>query len=50
MAMSLHDQETLRAAVREAYSTIATAPDAEHPILVGRDLATGVGYPFELLQ
>jgi arsenite methyltransferase len=41
--------EELRAAVRRTCTAIADAPEDEHPIPVGRDLALGVGYPEALL-
>lgn len=48
--MDREREEELRGAVRDTYSAIAAAPEDEHPIPVGRDLAEGVGYPPKLLD
>ena len=48
--MNEQQAEELRIAVRSAYSAIAEAPDAEHPIPVGRELAVSIGYPSSLLD
>lgn len=41
---------TLRAAVCQAYSAVATAPTARHPFPVGRAFAASLGYSDELLD
>jgi arsenite methyltransferase len=39
-----------REAVREVYSAAARDPGGSHPFVLGRELATGVGYPADLLD
>lgn len=39
-----------REAVREVYSAAARDPGGAHPFVLGRELATGVGYPAEQLD
>ncbi|HLF00629.1 MAG TPA: methyltransferase domain-containing protein [Anaerolineales bacterium] len=42
--------QQLRAGVHNTYSVIASAPQAEHPIPVGRAFAKALGYPVELID
>jgi len=44
------DDDSIRRAVREAYSGAARKPNGEHPFPVGRRFATSVGYPAALIR
>jgi arsenite methyltransferase len=44
------DPERILAEVRDRYSEVGAAPDAEHPFRVGRNFAVALGYPPELLD
>lgn len=48
--LSLEHTDQLRLKVTEAYSAIASAPAAKHPLPVGRELAEDLGYPRQLLD
>jgi len=44
------DDDSIRRAVREAYSGAAKRPKAQHPFPVGRRFARSVGYPAKLIR
>ena len=44
------DDDSIRRAVREAYSGAARRPNGEHPFPVGREFAESVGYPTKVLD
>jgi SAM-dependent methyltransferase len=44
------DDDSIRHAVREAYSGAARRPKGKHPFPVGRRFATSVGYPAKLIR
>lgn len=46
----LPDPASLRLAVRDAYSAVATTPNEQHPFPVGRQFAESVGYPADVLD
>lgn len=46
----MDDSAQLRQGVYQAYTTVAEAPQADHPFAVGREFAEKLGYPTELLN
>ena len=48
--MHMMDDDAIRQAVREAYSSAAMRPKRKHQFPVGRRFATSVGYPGKLLR
>jgi len=48
--MHMMDDDAIRQAVREAYSSAARRPNSEHPFPVGRRFAASVGYPAKVIR
>jgi arsenite methyltransferase len=47
--MSKHKRSPLQSAVLQAYSAAAENPQERHPFPMGREFATSLGYPYDLL-